>query len=175
MKTFRALCTAAVLSGVSSLAMADAASHAAEAERFLKLANADKLTTPVYAQVHELFGQHFAQAKAPGKQAVLESYVARANTALDKSIGWEQIKPEMVKLYTQNFTEDELEDLIKFYQSPLGKKMMTTLPQLSVQSSQIAQAKLEQAVPQVNKLLADMDKELGVKPPAAPQGTSPKK
>jgi len=175
MKTFRAVCTAVMLSGVSGLALADAASHAAQAERFLKLANADKLTTPVYAQVHELFDQHFAQAKAPSKKAVLESYIARANATLDKSIGWDKVKPDLVKLYTQNFSEAELKDLIDFYQSPLGKKMMNTLPQISMQSAQLTQGKLEQAVPQVNKLLSDMDKELGVKPQAAPEGSGSKK
>jgi len=40
------LCTAVLLSASASLALADAASHAADAERFLKLAHADKLTVP---------------------------------------------------------------------------------------------------------------------------------
>ena len=168
-KTLRTLGAVVVLASASSFALADAKSHAADAERFLKLANADKLTTPVYAQVQQLC----EQAKAPAKKAVLESYTARANQALDSTIGWEKIKPEMVKLYTDNFTEDELEGLIKFYQSDLGKKMIATLPRLSAQSAQLTQAKLEQAVPKVNGILAEMDKELGVKPPAGAENAPP--
>ncbi|WP_295462124.1 DUF2059 domain-containing protein [uncultured Pseudomonas sp.] len=175
-KTLRTLGAVIMLASASSFALADAKSHAADAERFLKLANADKLTTPVYAQVQQLFAQHFAQAKAPGKKAVLESYTARANQALDSTIGWDKIKPDMVKLYTDTFTEDELEGLIKFYQSDLGKKMLATLPRLSAQSAELTQAKLEQAVPKVNGILAEMDKELGVKPPAgAAEGAPPAK
>ncbi|SUD59548.1 Uncharacterized protein conserved in bacteria [Ectopseudomonas oleovorans] len=121
MLRFSKLCTAVLLSASASLAMADAASHAADAERFLKLANADRLTVPVYGQVQQMFAQRFAEAPN-GKKAVLESYQAKANAALDKAVGWDKLKPDMVKLYTSNFNEQELKDLIAFYESPLGRR-----------------------------------------------------
>ena len=159
MLRFSKLCTAVLLSASASLAMADAASHAADAERFLKLAHADKLTVPVYGQVQQMFAQRFAEAPS-GKKAVLESYQAKANAALDKAVGWDKLKPDMVKLYTSNFSESELKDLVAFYQSPLGKKVLEKMPQLTQQSAQMTQAKLESAVPVVNKLLEDMTNEL---------------
>lgn len=42
------------------------------------------------------------------------------------------------------------------------------MPRLTAESAQLTQAKLQTAVEPVNKLMADMDKELGVKAPAAP-------
>ena len=165
MLRFSKLCTAVLLSVSASLAMADAASHAADAERFLKLANADRLTVPVYGQVQQMFAQRFAEAPN-GKKAVLESYQAKANAALDRAVGWDKLKPDMVKLYTTNFSEPELKELVAFYQSPLGKKVLEKMPQLTQQSAQMTQAKLESAVPVVNKLLADMTAEL--EPKAAP-------
>ncbi len=123
----------------------------------------------------QLFAQHFEQAKAPAKKAVLESYTARANQALDSTIGWEKIKPEMVKLYTDTFTEQELKDLVKFYQSPLGKKVLEKMPAVTQQSAQITQQKLESAVPVVNKLLSDMTNELAPPKAAAPAAAPAKK
>lgn len=109
--------------------LAATASHNAAAEKFLTLANADKLGTPVYMQVQQMFAQRFAQTKAPAtKQPVLESYQAKANAALDNAIGWNKLKPKMVDLYTQTFTEQELKDLVKFYESPLGKKVLREMP-----------------------------------------------
>ena len=167
MTRFRALCTAALLVCATGQVMADAKSHAADAEKFLILAHAVKLAVPVYAQVQQMFAQRFAQAKAPeSKKALLESYQAKANAALDRAVGWDKLKPDMVKLYTTNFTESELKDLVAFYQSPLGKKVLEKMPQLTQQSAQLTQAKLESAVPVVNKLLEDMTNELT--PKAAP-------
>ena len=158
------LCSTLLLALISAQASADSSSHAAEAERFLKLAKADRLTVPVYAQVQQMFAQRFAESGAPqNKQAVLESYQAKANTALDQAVGWDKIKPDMVKLYTSNFTEAELQELITFYKSPLGQKVLQKMPTLTAESAQLTQAKLEAAVPQVNKLLTDMTAELGQK------------
>ncbi|MNF34623.1 hypothetical protein D3C84_154690 [compost metagenome] len=133
------------------------------------MAHADKLGTPVYMQVQQMFAQRFEQTKAPeSKKAVLETYQAKANAALDQAIGWNKLKPDMVKLYTTNFSESELKDLVAFYKSPLGKKVLEKMPQLTQQSAQMTQAKLESAVPVVNKLLDDMTKELDPKGAAAP-------
>ncbi len=141
-------------------------SHTADAERFLKLTNADRLAVPVYAQVQQLFAQRFAEAKAPeSKQATLERYQAQANAALDKAVGWDKLRPELVVLYTSQFSEKELEGLIEFYESSLGKKMLERLPELNARSAQLAQARLEAAAPEVNRLLGEMSAELAPKQP----------
>lgn len=166
MTRFSALCVAILLACGSTQALADAKSHAADAEQFLQLARADKLAVPVYAQVQQMFAQRFAESGAPeNKKALLETYQAKANTALDQAVGWDKIKPDMVKLYTSTFSEDELQELISFYESDLGQKVLQKMPTLTAQSAQLTQGKLEAAVPQVNKLLADMTAELGPKKP----------
>ncbi|MCW3148971.1 DUF2059 domain-containing protein [Stutzerimonas stutzeri] len=159
-------CTAVFLTLVSAAAHADQASHARNAERFLQLANADRLAVPVYAQVQQMFAQRFAETQAPeSKKALLERYQAKADAALDKAIGWKKLEPELITLYTTQFTEQELAGLIEFYQSPLGKKMLAKLPELNARSAQLTQQKLEAAVPEVNKLLAEMTAELDTQKP----------
>lgn len=161
MTRLRALCTAVALVCASGQALADTASHNASAEKFLVMAHADKLGTPVYMQVQQMFAQRFEQTKAPAsKKAVLDTYQAKANAALDQAIGWNKLKPDMIKLYTSTFSESELKDLVAFYQSPLGKKVLEKMPAVTQQSAQLTQQKLESAVPVVNKLLADMTNEL---------------
>lgn len=163
MSMFRTLgfCSAVFLALSSVQASADSSSHAAEAERFLQLANADRLTVPVYAQVQQMFAQRFAETQAPeSKKASLERYQSKADAELDKAIGWDKLKPELVAIYTAEFSEQELGQLNEFYESALGKKMLAKLPELNARSAQLTQAKLESAVPQVNKLLADMTAEL---------------
>ncbi|AIR91689.1 DUF2059 domain-containing protein [Pseudomonas cremoricolorata] len=161
MTRLRALCAAVALVCVSGQVLAATPSHNAAAEKFLTLANADKLGTPVYMQVQQMFAQRFEQTKAPAsKKSVLDSYQAKANAALDNAIGWNKLKPKMVNLYTATFTEAELKDLVKFYESPLGRKVLREMPKVTQQSAQLTQQSLEPAVPTVNKLLEDMTKEL---------------
>jgi hypothetical protein len=41
-----------------------------------------------------------------------------------------EISDEVAKLYAANFTEQELKDVLAFYQSPSGKKLLTTQPKV---------------------------------------------
>lgn len=166
MSRLPAFCAALILTCGSAQVLADAKSHAADAERFLLLARADKLAVPVYAQVQQMFAQRFAESNAPqSEKAVLETYQAQANAALQQAVGWDKLKPDMVKLYTSNFNEQEMKDLIRFYESPLGKKVLEKMPTLTAQSAQLTQGKLEAAVPKVNQLLAEMTTKLTPKKP----------
>ncbi|WP_339460205.1 DUF2059 domain-containing protein [Pseudomonas sp. EA_105y_Pfl2_R69] len=166
MSRLSALCAALLLACASAQVFADARSHAADAERFLLLARADKLAVPVYGQVRDMFAQRFAESKeASGNRALLETYQAQANAALEQAIGWDKLKPDMIKLYTSNFNEQEMKDLIAFYESPLGKKVLEQMPVLTAQSAQLTQSKLENAVPKVNQLLAEMTAKLTPKTP----------
>jgi hypothetical protein len=155
------LSSALLMTLLSGPVSADSANHKAQAERFLQLVNADRLAVPVYAQVQQMFAERFEQTQAPdGKRALLERYQSKADAALDQAIGWDKVKPELISLYTESFTEQELGQLNEFYESALGKKMLTKLPELNARSAQVTQAKLESAVPKVNKLLAEMTAEL---------------
>ena len=46
----------------------------------------------------------------------------------------EQFVNLTVPIYDKYFTQDEIEGLTKFYQTPLGKKVITVLPQVLVES-----------------------------------------
>lgn len=161
MKPFATCFVALGLSLCSALAQADVAQHAADAERFLKLARADRLTLPVYAQVQQMFAQRFAEAGAPAEQqALLERYQAQANAELDRVIGWEQLKGDLIAVYTDTFSEEELRQLLAFYQSPVGQKVLQNMPQLTAESARLTQQRLEAAVPKVNQLLSELGSEL---------------
>ncbi|MBC9251058.1 hypothetical protein A9179_12305 [Pseudomonas alcaligenes] len=157
------LCSALMLLASASV-FADEASHAAQARKLLEVTHANKLTVPVYAQVQQMFAQRFAQAQAPvTKKAVLESYQAKANAELDKAIGWQKLEPQMVQLYTSAFSEAELEEMLAFYQTPVGRKVLEKMPTLVGQSVQLTQQSLQAAVPKVNQLVDDMNAELAAK------------
>ncbi|MGE3318637.1 MAG: DUF2059 domain-containing protein [Candidatus Berkiella sp.] len=44
---------------------------------------------------------------------------------------------DLAKLYSQYFTLDEMNELVKFYKTPLGVKLIKTNPELTIKSQQI--------------------------------------
>lgn len=161
---FRTLSAAALLLS-SSLALADAASHAQAAERFLKLTRADQMSAQVYLQVQQAFEQRYAEQAVPDKKALLQRYQAKGKAALDRGLAWDKLKPEMISLYTGAFSEQELNELIAFYQSPLGGKLLDHLPVITMESARLTQRQVQQVAPEVNKLLTEMSAELAASKP----------
>ena len=50
-----------------------------------------------------------------------------------------ELSGEMAKIYTQHFTEQELKDLLAFYKSPIGKKLLAQQPVVADASLKFAQ------------------------------------
>ena len=70
-----------------------------------------------------------------------------------------EVIDEVARLYATHFTEQELKDLLAFYSSPLGKKMITEEPRAIEQSMAFAQNwanKLSDEV--IAKMRAEMKK-----------------
>jgi len=71
-----------------------------------------------------------------GKQDVLVAF-------LEKYIGWNALKDDLVEMYMQTFTEDELKAMNAFYITPTGQKVITIVPQLVQQRNRLAMQRLQ--------------------------------
>jgi len=49
----------------------------------------------------------------------------------DKYLTWNAMLPEVAKLYKETFTESEIRELIAFYQTPVGQKVLARMPELT--------------------------------------------
>ncbi len=157
------LCWALVgVSGFVVPAAADEVSHRASAERFLKLANAEGMTAPVYDQVARLITAQFSQMGGSMQyEPVLRHYQQQARQVLDRELAWEAIRGDLVDLYLPLFSEDEFEQLAQFYQSPAGRKLMKHLPQLTRDSMAVSRTRVETLVePEIQTLLEQMMKDI---------------
>lgn len=50
---------------------------------------------------------------------------------VEERLGWDALQPLVAAWVTENFTEKELEELIQFHSTPLGKKWVTASPAMS--------------------------------------------
>lgn len=56
---------------------------------------------------------------------------------LDKKSYWNNIEPQLKELYKNNLSEEELQALNRFYQTPEGRSLSEKMPQLSQQTYKI--------------------------------------
>jgi uncharacterized protein len=73
---------------------------------------------------------------------------------LAKYLSWESLKPEMIQMYAEAFTEPELHELAAFYRTPLGQKAMTKMPELVQKGSAMGQKAVQDHLPELQEAIA---------------------
>ncbi len=70
-----------------------------------------------------------------------------------KYMGWDAQRGDIAALYAKNYTIEELKELNKFYQTPLGQKTVQIMPQLAAASAQIAQSRMMKHMPEMKAMI----------------------
>lgn len=68
-----------------------------------------------------------------------------------ENFSWDATKPQIVKLFTDAFTEEELHELVAFYETPTGQKAFARLPILTQQSAALAMIGVRAKMPDLQK------------------------
>ena len=84
---------------------------------------------------------------------------------IDAQIGWKVMQEQFITIYEKTFTEEQLDSIIAFYKSPAGVALLTNMPEVNVQISQFAQARIQALQPQLQQLYNDLRKSLAPAPP----------
>lgn len=78
----------------------------------------------------------------------------------NKHITWEAAAPEITKIYKDAFTEMELRDVIAFYKTPTGQKVLIKLPEVMQQGAAVG-AKLALAhTAELEQMLVEGSKQM---------------
>ena len=142
-------------------AQADDKTHRQAAEDLMAATKADQTVNAVYAQMDGMFANMVRQMKlSPEQLAIAEKHMKRSAQLVRDEVTWAKMKPEIVGAYVSVFSEDDLKQLLAFYNSPNGKKMVENMPDLMRASMQISQAHMQQLLPKIQTISQDMVKEL---------------
>jgi|ERR1700688_1888339 len=108
----------------------------ASAKELIAISGATTLFTPLIAGVVEQAKILFLQQN-PGVAKDLNEIAEKLRTDLAPRLG--ELNNEVAKLYATNFTEQELKDILVFYKSPSGQKLIAQQPKVTDSSMKFAQ------------------------------------
>ena len=80
------------------------------------------------------FGQSVARRGAtltPDQTAAIEKAESDARDTIRQELGYATLKGNFIQAYADAFSEGELKDLIAFYQSPIGQRLVEKQPALN--------------------------------------------
>jgi uncharacterized protein len=89
---------------------------------------------------------------SPAQQSILDDMRSKMVALLQDELAWDKIQPVIVEVYQKTFTQKEVNGMLTFYRSEVGKSMVAKMPQVLNASSEAVRSKLTTLVPKLQEL-----------------------
>jgi uncharacterized protein len=129
-----------------STAQADPKSHRKAAEDLLRTMNVERQMQAAIDQTLD------AQVKANPVVALYRDVMKRF---LTKHMAWDSLKDEIIAIYADAFSEEELREINQFYQTPVGRKVVEKTPELVGKGMQLGARRVQMNQAELQQMIQD--------------------
>ncbi|GLC25934.1 DUF2059 domain-containing protein [Roseisolibacter agri] len=163
--TLVALTLAVAATPIAAQQPAPDAAHRAAVQRLLQVTRVREMTE---GNIETMLAAQLRQMPQ------LAPYAGVLRDFYREQMDWKVLEPEFMRVYLEVFTEPEVRELIVFYETPLGQKMLTKLPALMAKSNELSTRRLQAAMPQLmERMQAAMQGGVVPGTPPKPDSTRP--
>ncbi|QLQ33698.1 MAG: DUF2059 domain-containing protein [Candidatus Thiothrix singaporensis] len=113
-----------------------------------------------YSTLGEQLDKTIPANTTPEQKPIIEKYHQQLMALIKEEMGWDKVGSQIIDLYAQTFTENELQELIDFYHSELGQKLIKKMPELMQASMTMVQKQMAEMQPKMQAVLKEMNQEL---------------
>jgi uncharacterized protein len=147
-------------------AFADQASKRTLIEEMLSLTKADSMIPAVIDQQRSALQQQMKQVidsnsglRSGGKdaEALLTEFQNKMFDILRKALDWTALKPQLVAIYDEVFSEEEVAGAVAFYKTPAGQALLNKMPDLMSRTMQWTQQLMQSVMPDLQRLNKELE------------------
>ncbi|HKD54714.1 MAG TPA: DUF2059 domain-containing protein [Steroidobacteraceae bacterium] len=115
------------------------------------------------------------------QRQILRDEHAQVMALIGEALDWNTLEPDMVEVYRNHFTQQEIDQMLQFYRSPTGQMVVAKLPGATQEMMQKMQARVQALAPRIVELQRETaakvrsaaDKPPGAQDQAPPSAASP--
>ncbi len=138
----------AALIAATGLAVADEASHRKATEEMFKVMRMEEQLSSAIDQMLDL--QTKANPALAKKKGVMRRFLA-------KHMSYNSLKDDLIKAYTESFTESEIKEITAFHRTPTVQKMLKQVPNLMRKGGEMGMKRVQENIGELKKTLAEED------------------
>ena len=116
----------------------------------------DAMMKNMQEQMRGMFQNQFASsASCEAAKPIVEEFSSKLSDKVFSSLGSDDFKVDVAAVYVDVFTAPELQEMIDFYHTPLGQKMLARMPELMQKSMLISQTRIKTLQPELEALSSE--------------------
>lgn len=147
----------ALVVAVSTHAASDERPSAESVKQLLEATGSRKLMDTVLSQMDAGMQRGIEEALkgtqiSPAQQSIIDEMRAKYMALMQEEFTWDTVEPLIVDVYQKTFTQEEVNGMLKFYRSQIGKSMVAKMPQAMAATSQIMQSRMSTVFPKIQDI-----------------------
>lgn len=130
----------------------------------LALTKAESLLNDMYAAMEPAMRQGMDLAASgkeltPEQKKVMDRFSHRIGEVMRTEMGWEKIEPFLIRIHRETFKQSEVDGLIEFYSSPVGRSYISKMPGVTQKTVMETQKLMQQAMPKIQAATLELARE----------------
>jgi len=155
----RAVCLLLFVSGVGvHLAQGDSISKTRKVREMLAALRMEEMATRL-EQAQEMQIQAMSKQQLAGvtldadQQKAYDEFHQNVVDLIRASMSWKVLEPDFVKMYSDAYSEEEIDGILAFYRTSAGRAMLAKTPELTEKSITISQQRMAAVSPKIQTLI----------------------
>jgi hypothetical protein len=149
----------ALMAAAPAFAAEKPASEASIRE-LLVFSDAKSLVEGIYQQMDGMLEQSLKQSMGDKplndeQQKLAAEMRAKIVELMHGDMGWDKLEPIYIKLYTDTFSQSDIDGILKFYKTPAGSALLKKMPLLMQNLMQLMTAQMQELLPKLRPLVED--------------------
>lgn len=134
-------------------------------QQLLKLMNADHLMKSAFDQMDVMMKSSLKQSTAgesldAKQQAILAKQQTKMMAMIKEEFSWNRIQDSFVQIYRDTYSQKEVDGLIAFYQSPIGRAFVEKQPELMKHTMTMMQQRMGPVMQKIQQMTKETEQEL---------------
>jgi uncharacterized protein len=100
------------------------------------------------------------QSLSPAQEGVVARFTASYVKSVKEQYGWTFVKPTIVQIYRETFTDEEVNGQIAFYRTPAGEAAIKKTPIVAQKSALATQSHVNSLTPKINEAMKTLLEEV---------------
>lgn len=92
------------------------------------------------------------QELGPERREILDDMERRMLQLIHEETGWQRMKPDIVAIYRDAYSQEEIDAMLDFYGSPVGQSVIAKMPTVMRKSMQVAQRQMMSVMPRIREI-----------------------
>ena len=158
---------------ISLTAFADSKPSDASLNELLTITDSKALIDGMWPQVEAMMNNAAKQAIGSStlnseQTKVMQDANAKVAAVFKEEFSYEKMKPMMINIYKESFSQDEVDGMLAFYKSKAGQAVIKKMPVVMQSTMANVQAQMSSIMPKIQKIQQDAVEQVKAKASPAP-------